>query len=317
MLDQDRLEMIAEVARLYYEEGKSQAEIGKIFDISHSTISRMIAEAHQEKIVEVIIRYPVKTIPSLSQEIQSKLGLKAAHVMPTYGNSFRELIDRLGQLAARSVEGYLRDGITLGISLGMAVATTVRCIRVTQPIHIKVVRLQGATDNELMEGTDLAQILSSQMGNDSMIIPSPWLMKSSEAAQLIMQEPSVVDAIQIAERADIGLVGMGSMIPEVSTILRNRLISVEELKKLEAIGAVGEICGKFYDIHGSILDVEFNQRTISIDIKKLSQFETVIGVAASVHKVKAILGAIRGKLINVLVTDSETARHLIKLSDDD
>jgi len=315
MLDQDRLEMIAEVARLYYQEGKSQAEIGKLFNLSHSTISRIIAEAHQEKIVEIIIRYPRKTIPSLSQDIQSKLGLKAAYVMPVSGNSFRELIDNLGQLAARTVEQYLQDGITLGISLGMAVATTVRNIKVTQPIHIKVVRLQGATDNELMEGTDLAQILSAQMGNDAMIIPSPWLMKSTEAKQLIMQEPSVVEAIRIAERSDIALVGMGSMIPEVSTILRNNLITVDELLSLESKGAVGEICGKFYDIQGNILDDEFNERTISIDISKLAHFETVIGVAGSVHKAKAILGAIRGGLINVLVTDSETARELIKLSE--
>jgi DNA-binding transcriptional regulator LsrR (DeoR family) len=315
MPDQKRLEMIAEVARLYYKEGYSQAEIGQIFDISHSTVSRMIKEAHDEKIVEVIIRYPFKTMPSLAQALKTRFRLKNAFVMPTSGNSYRELINNLAQLGARTLEDTLRDGHTLGISLGMAVAATVRRVKITKPMHVRVVRLQGATENELMEGTDLAQILSGQLGNDSMIIPSPWMMKSQEACHLILQEPSVSEAIRTAENADIGLVGMGSMDPEVSTILRNDLITLEEMQTLREHGAVGEICGKHYDIQGRILDVDFNQRTVSIDINTLSNFSTVIGVAGGVRKAKAMLGAIRGKLINVPVTDSDTARKILDLAE--
>lgn len=316
MSDQKRLELIAEVARLYYEENKSQAEIGKLFDISHSTVSRMIKEAHEEKIVEVVIRYPFKTMPSLGQVLKHRFGLKEAFVMPSSGNSYRELINNLAQLAARTLEDTLTDGATLGISLGMAVAATVRRVQVTRPMHVKVVRLQGATDNELMEGTDLAQILSAQLGNDSMIVPSPWMMKSTQACQLILQEPSVSEAIRVAEHADIGLVGLGAPNPEVSTILRNALTTVKELKGLREAGAVGEICGKYYDLQGNILDVEFNKRTVSIQIQKLSKFETVIAVAGGPEKAPAILGAINGKLINVLVTDSDAARALLALAGD-
>lgn len=315
MPDQNRLEMIAEVARLYYKEGYSQAEIGQLFDISHSTVSRMIKEAHQENIVEVIIRYPFKTMPSLAQALINRFGLKDAFVMPTSGNSYRELVNNLAQLAARTLEETLKDGMTLGISLGMAVAATVRQVKITKPMHVRVVRLQGATENELMEGTDLAQILSGQLGNDSMIIPSPWMMKSQEACRLILQEPSVSEAIRVAENADIGLVGMGSLDPEISTILRNDLISLEELAALREGGAVGEICGKHYDIHGNILDVGFNKRTVSININSLDGFSTVIGVAGGEKKAQAILGAINGNLINVLVTDSDTARKVLDLGE--
>jgi len=317
MPDQNKLELIAEVARLYYEEGKSQAEIGVLFEISHSTVSRMIKEAHEEKIVEVIIRYPFKTMPSLAQTLKNRFGLKDVFVMPSSGNSYRELINNLAQLAARTLENTLQDGVTLGISLGMAVAATVRRVKISRPMHVKVVRLQGATENELMEGTDLAQILSAQLGNDSMIIPSPWMMKSIEACQLILQEPSVSEAIKVAENADIGLVGMGSMDPEISTILRNELTTVQELKALKKAGAVGEICGKHYDLQGKILDVDFNKRTVSIKIQKLSELTTVIGVAGSAEKAKAILGAINGGLINVLVTDSDAARKVLELAGDE
>ena len=313
MPDQQRLEMIAEVARLYYQEGLSQTEIGEIFDISHSTISRMINEAHDEKIVEVIIRYPFRTVPSLSQDLKSQFKLQQAIVLSASCDSYSELIGTLGRQAARVVEHQLQDGLTLGISLGMAVASTVRHVHIAKPMHVKVVRLQGASDDELIEGTDLAQTLASQLGNDATIIPSPWLMKNAQATKLIMQEPSIMEALKAAEKADLALVGIGSTNPSVSTILRNELITVDELKNLQSSGAVGEICGKYFDLNGNILDVEFNQRTISIDIKKLAGFKTVIGVAGCADKAKAILGAIRGHLINILVTDSDTAQALLEL----
>jgi deoxyribonucleoside regulator len=316
MPDQERLELIAEVARLYYEDDKSQAEIGKIFNISHSTVSRMIKEAHEEKIVEVIIRYPFKTMPSLAQALKNRFDLKEAIVMPNAGKSYPELVNALGQLAARTLEDQIREGMTLGISLGMAVAATVNQVKISKPIHVRVVRLQGASEDELIEGTDLAQILALQMGNDSMIVPSPWIMKSTKVSKMLLEEPSVIEAIRVAEHADIGLVGMGTMNPDISTILRNELTTVEELEALRNAGAAGEICGKHYDINGNIVDVEFNHRTVSIDIQKLSSFETVIGVAGSAKKAEAILGAINGHLINILVTDSDAAHAVLELAEE-
>jgi deoxyribonucleoside regulator len=313
MVDQDRLELIAKVTRLYYEEDKSQAEIGELFNISHSTVSRMIKEAHKEKIVEVVIRYPFKTVTSLGRALKNRLGLKAVHVMPSEGNSYRDLINSLAHLAARTLEENLEDGKTLGLSLGMAVAATVRHVKVSRQMHVSVVRFQGATENELMEGTDLTQVLSAQLGNDFAIIPSPWIMKNIEACQLILQEPSVAEAIRVAENSDIGLVGMGTMDFDYSTILRNDLITIQEIKDLKAAGAVGEICGKHYNIDGDLLDVGFNKRTVSIKIEKLADIETVIGVAGSEAKAKPILGAINGGLINVLVTDSDAARKILAL----
>ena len=78
---------------------------------------------------------------------------------------------------------------------------------------------------------------------------------------------------------------------------------------------MGEICGKHYDVQGNILNVDFNKRTVSINIKSLGDFSTVIGVAGGEKKARAILGAINGNLINVLVTDSDTARRVLDLGE--
>jgi phosphoenolpyruvate---glycerone phosphotransferase subunit DhaK len=76
-------------------------------------------------------------------------------------------------------------------------------------------------------------------------------------------------------------------------------------------GAVGEICGKYFDARGEVLDADFNHRTISIDIRHLRQIPVVVGVAAGVEKANAVLAAVKGRLINVLVTDSSVAREML------
>jgi DNA-binding transcriptional regulator LsrR (DeoR family) len=271
----------------------------------------MLKEAQDMGMVEIVIKYPYATIPSLAKEVKDKFNLKDAFVLPTTGATYFDLVKSLGQVAAIVLDKYLEDGKTLGISLGLSVAATIRAYQGSPKKGCRIVRLQGAADFEVMEGTNLAQILAEKVSGESMIIHSPWLLPSVELCNAILDEPSIKRALEIAENSDIGLIGMGSMDPSHSTILRNQLINLYELNDFRSAGAVGEICGKHYDKNGNTLDIEFNKRSVAVPLEKLKNFETVIGVAASVHKVDALLGAIRGGLVNVVVTDSDAARELM------
>ena len=314
MMDQKRLEMVADVARLYYEEHKNVKEIAVLFETSSSTVSRMLREAKDLKIVQVVIRYPFLTLPSLGQQIKQYFGLKEAYVLPDFRGKYPDLMERVGRLAAHVLEEHLEEGMTLGVSLGMAVACTARAFTMPRSIHCTVVRLHGASDTEIQESKNLAQIFSDQLGNEFKIIPSPLIMQSSSSCELILREPIVQDVIRIAEESEIALVGLGSLDTSVSTLVRNHLQTEKELLALREDGAVGEVCGKYYDAQGNVLDTEFNHRTVSIDIKKLRNVNFVLGVAAGAAKVDPILGAVRGGLINILVTDAGTARLLLKAS---
>lgn len=311
-MDSRRLELIADVARLYYEKEMNVKEIAALYDTSASSISRLLQEAKDLKIVQVVIRYPFLTDPVLSQQLKQHLGLKEAHVLPNFRGKHTQVKERVGQLAARVLEEHLEEGMTLGVSLGVMVGYTARAFQMSHNIHCTVVRLHGANDNEIVEGNNLAQIFSAQLGNQFKIIPSPFIMQSRAAYELILQEPSVRENIRIAEECDIALVGLGSLDPSVSTMLRNHLLTKELLAELRQAGAVGEICGKYYNAEGVELENEFNRRTVAINLHKLRQMRFVIGVAVGSAKVQPILGAAQGKLINILVTDAETALLLLK-----
>ena len=53
-------------------------------------------------------------------------------------------------------------------------------------------------------------------------------------------------------------------------------------------------------------------RTIGINLKQIRRLPRVVGVAWGEHKLDAIRGALRGKLVSVLITDRATAEALLE-----
>ncbi len=313
MPDVQQLEIMAEVAHLYYEEDYSQNDIARMMNISHSTVSRILKKAKESGVVKVIIRYPLPSVPSLESELKARFGFKQVRVFPASDMSYPDLVRNIGQLAARVIESTISNGMIFSISLGSTVEATIKALRPVHPVHCRIAMLMGATEDEPMQGTSIVQVLAGLFGGDLKSIPSPWIFKKQETCQILLQEPAVREAIEIGESSDLALVGIGGVLPEHSAIIRSKYITDDELKDLSKAGAVGEIFGKFYDINGNLLDVEFNRRTVTIDIRRLRNMPTVVGVAAGVQKAEALLGATRAKFINVLVTDSTAASRLLEL----
>jgi deoxyribonucleoside regulator len=311
MIDPKKLELIIEAVHLYYEKGHTQKEIADILNCSVATVSRLLKEAQEVGVVEIVIKYPYAVIPSLGQELRQKYNLLNAYVFPTTGVTYYDLVQTLGHTASIILDEYLTDNTTLGISLGLSVSATIRAFKGRPRRGCKIVRLQGAVDSEIMEGTNLSQILASKIGAEAITIPSPWLLPNEELRNTMLREASVAQTLQIAAHADIGLVGMGTMEPSYSTILRNKLITLRELNEIRAMGAVGEICGQHYDINGNLIDHPFQRRIVAVSLESLRNFQCVIGVAAGIHKVDPLIGAINGGFINVVVTDSDAAREML------
>ena len=66
-----------------------------------------------------------------------------------------------------------------------------------------------------------------------------------------------------------------------------------------------------YDKDGNPVQTPFTDRTIAVPLDTLRNLPYCIGMAASREKVPAIMGALHGHLINVLITDESTATILL------
>jgi DNA-binding transcriptional regulator LsrR (DeoR family) len=82
--------------------------------------------------------------------------------------------------------------------------------------------------------------------------------------------------------------------------------------RLKASGAVGDICVRFFDINGNPLEELLG--ATGIELAQLRRVQRVIGVAGGVDKAEAILGAVRGQYIQVLITDDLTAKKILSIT---
>jgi DNA-binding transcriptional regulator LsrR (DeoR family) len=106
--------------------------------------------------------------------------------------------------------------------------------------------------------------------------------------------------------------GIGTVLdPAYSSLYQGGHVSLETLEQLRLGGAVGDVGGVHIDIHGNAAGGDFNDRMVGISGPDLLAIPTRLAVAGGVAKAEAILGALRGGYVNLLVTDSETAETVL------
>ena len=90
-------------------------------------------------------------------------------------------------------------------------------------------------------------------------------------------------------------------------------LTAADVRDLREQGVAGDILGQFFDADGKVADVPIHDRRIGIDLSDLKYIPKVVGVAGGLHKVPAILGALRGGFLDVLVTNELAAVRLLEL----
>ena len=311
----EHTELLAQVASLYYEDNSTQAEVARRIGASRSTVSRLLHEARKSGMVEITIHYPWKTSPEIERDLTARFHLRQARVLIGRGRPYEEILRGLGVLAARYIASILAEGTILGISWGTAVYSTVRALRPDRRLPITVVQMIGAVGigDPLIDGPDLARLLANVYGGEHRYLHAPLIVEDTHVCEVLLQEPRIRETLSLAHRADIALVGIGSLVPEVSSLLRAGYLDQKALAQLRAQGAVGDICARHYDVQGRVLDIELNRRIVGIELEALHSIEQVIGVAGGEAKAEAILGALRGGHVNVLVMDDAAARKVLAL----
>ena len=88
-------------------------------------------------------------------------------------------------------------------------------------------------------------------------------------------------------------------------------VSREELLEMMRLGAVGELIGWAFDEAGHLIKGGTNLRLTSIPPQVPAEALT-IGAAVGRAKVSAIRAALKGRLLNGLITDEATAGAILK-----
>ncbi len=301
---------------MYYEQEMTQSEIGKALGLSRVKIYRLLKEAKQKQVVQIKISWPVERHTALESSLKQRFNLHEAFVLNTAAAiDNTPLFAWLGRLCAHHIEYTLKDGMTLAVCMGRSTYETIQAISDGFQAHVRVAQATGSIPfaTYQLDSAALARQLAEKLGGEVNYLSSPLMADSVAAAAVLREQKDIQFTLQAASHADVALVGIGNLAPDISSFSKTGFMSAEVLAALRADGAVGDIAGRIITAAGEEHATEYNRRIIGITLADLRRIPQVIAVAGGPDKAEAILGALRTGAVNVLCTDDAAARQILEL----
>lgn len=309
----NRVDLLVHVSELYYQQKLSQQEISQIMGISRPTVSRLLDEAKETGVVEVIVHSPVVKHPKLSYTLRTEFGLRDAIVV-SGEYAFDKAMARCAQCAAHFLNTVLENNMSIGISWGRALEALCDAVQPSEYYNVNVVQMVGClgTGNPRVDGLELALRLSKKFGGTYSNIYAPVYVDSELVYSYLVAEPQIETTLKKALSVDIVLTGIGSLDDPNASLYQSGCYSQEDRSELMRRGAVSSLLGRMFDIDGNEVTLD-GRYVISAPLEAMRYPTWSIGINASAEKAECTLAAIHGKYINTLIVDEPLARRMLEL----
>ncbi|MBB3458448.1 dihydroxyacetone kinase-like protein [Rhizobium sp. BK313] len=295
---------------LYYEDGMTQGDIAETMGISRATVNSYLADARARGIVNISIEPSRLSSLTIAQELKRHFGLQDCLVVPSDDNS-RPLIDRLGVAGAQALQRILKSGDTLAVVWGRTVMAVGEHASIAGLQDMTVVQATGGTSATFGYTPELCAAAFAGAVDAKLInIAAPAIVSASEVRDILLREPLIESQFAALSQANKVIFGIASMRPN-STIHTSGFFESVSLQQYLAKDAAGVVAGRFIDGQGHPVAGPLDERTIGISLDMLKRIGLRIAVAGGFDKVPAILAALRGGYVNVLITDAATGRGIL------
>ncbi len=312
-VEEERLDLLAQVAVLYFEDGLNQDQIAKLIGKSRSMVSRMLDASRKMGLIDVRVNYSLKRNWLLERKIKERYGLKDVFLLNTKNMVVDALKEKmLGNLAAQCISTYLKAGIKIGIGRSR---TLYRAFSIMQEILLEnstVVQMSGyiSVKDPKYDGVDLVRQLAEKIGGKYIYCPAPLIVSSEEVRESFFNEKAIKDVFDFCSYLDLAIVGVGSIKNKKSSLIDGGFVDTDDIpeKNVE-----GDILGWQVDTEGNVMDLPLNTKVIAVSHEKIKKIPTVIAVGAGVDKAGSFLAGIKGRWFNTLISDDETVEKMLEI----
>ena len=282
-----RTDLLVRISELYYQQNLSQQDISKITGISRPTISRLLDEAKETGVVEIIVHSPINKNPQLSHLVRTTFGLRDA-IIVAGDYEFDQSLTRCAHCAVDFLSTVLENNMSIGISWGRALEALCDVLEPTDYsdyYNVTVVQMVGClgTGNPRVDGLELALRLSKKVHGTYSNIYAPVYVDSELVYSYLTAEPQIEATLKKAGTVDIILTGIGSLNDANGSLYKSGCYNAEERKELMRRGAVSSLLGRMFDINGN--EVQLDSRyVISAPLEAMRTPSWSIGINASAEK---------------------------------
>jgi DNA-binding transcriptional regulator LsrR (DeoR family) len=309
--EKSRLDEAARAGWLYFIAGHTQDEIAKMLQVSRASAQRLVSLCLAERLITFRLEHPIAACMELAARLKDAFKLVYCEVVPS-DPAAPQSVAGIAERAANMLESMLRGDKPVIVALGTGRAVRAAVERVSpidRPNH-QIVSLVG---NISADGSasffDTVGRLADVTRSRHYPMPLPFLMSSDKERSHMLRLEPISKVRALAAKADLRLVGIGQM-DQSAQVLVDGFVTRQELLDMLRRGAAGELTGWAFDAEGHIIDGGTNRRLTSIP-PRVPAAALTIGAAVGKAKVSAIRAALKGRLINGLITDEATAGGIL------
>ncbi|MGH2559500.1 MAG: sugar-binding transcriptional regulator [Thermomicrobiales bacterium] len=316
LVSDDSVELMTSVSRMYYLDGLDQQAVADILGVSRSKVSRLLTAARERGVVRISVDDYDPRDRALEHQLVERFGLHHAVVVKTIGRASENVRRTIGYFAAPAVTGLIDPKMTVGLAGGRTLRELISCMEPRELIGgIGVVQLMGniGPTPSAIDAVELSRLLAHRFAGTFYTLNAPAFLQNGQARELLTSHEHIRLVQRMFAALDLALVGIGSF--EDSAFAERGALTTDDFGRLRARGAVGEICGRFYDRTGRECDTEYRDRVISIELDQLRQRPEVFGVTNGTGRTAATLAAITGRLVTSIVIDDRGAAALLGAGD--
>lgn len=299
-------------AELYYNDGLLQSEVADKLRLSRWKVGRLLEEARATGLVEIKIHHPQSRRRDLEKLLTERYDCKEAVVVESQASKPATMA-----LAAQAAVDYLVELRPQPEIIGVSWGHTVAAIADQLPEGVfrepMIVQLNGGA-NSLTDTVDAGSIIrtiaSKSRDPRTALLPASAIVQDRDLAQRLLADRNIARTLQAASDADVALYSIGVLSPQ-SVLRRTNCVTADEVVSLQEAGAIGDILGHYIDRNGRVVDFDLDQRTIGLDLDRLSNIPKSIAVAVGEEKSGITRAALYAGLCNVLVTESNIAEQVL------
>jgi DNA-binding transcriptional regulator LsrR (DeoR family) len=318
------LRLMVQCLELHYRQGRSQKDIADALGVSAATVSRLLERAFAEGLVRVELDLP--RTQELEAGLIERFHLRDAVVVAAGGRA--DVREALGVAAAAQFEKIADNGLRVGLSCGFTLYQCIRSLRERRFRDLALYPLSGESTLKLVDisPNTLVGMMAAKYRPHVTAYALPVqhlasLRQFEQERRRLLRDPEVRAIYEAAQSVDVALVGIGQIAeqtPGFCALAESYGVSVRRLRDL---GVVGEINYQPFDSEGRIVDRPelraLMRRVLSVTGDRLQDLSrrddrSVIAVAGGRGKTEAVRGALRGRFMNVLVTDEDVAQAVLK-----
>ena len=306
------LYLLSKVSTLYYLRDQTQQEIAERLRLSRPAVSRLLRDAQNQGIVQITISPPRGLLIDLESRLEERYGLEVVRVVAMEAGTSADLMRRqIGAAAAAYLARTVHPGDTIGLAWGTTLSAMVQSMAPLATESVHVVQTLGGIGPPAAEAyaAELVRRLAQSLGAAPVLFPVPGVVATAEVRDALRNDPHVQAALRYFDRLDTVYVGIGS-ITSNPVLNDGHSLPPGTLASLVAAGAVGDIALRFFDAEGQPVRSTLDERILGITTEQLHKAPRVVAVAGGPDKVDAIRAALASDIIDVLITDQQTAEEL-------